>query len=89
MPPKAHSKQPAQTTPAGRKLRQKSAPKQPLPVGDRLKRLFTSLCARRARRRARKWTEASSTWRRNWRIGRRLTRQPAICTPSCWTPRNR
>ncbi|RDX43747.1 hypothetical protein OH76DRAFT_1183055 [Lentinus brumalis] len=45
MPPKAHSKQPAQTTPAGRKLRQKSAPKQPLPVGDRLKRLFTSLCA--------------------------------------------
>lgn len=32
-------------TKAGGKQRQRTTPKQPLPVADRLKRLFTSLCA--------------------------------------------
>ncbi|KAI0364817.1 hypothetical protein BV20DRAFT_814185 [Pilatotrama ljubarskyi] len=46
MPPKASTTRP--TAKAGSKPakpRQKVAPKQPLPVADRLKRLFTSLCA--------------------------------------------
>ncbi|RPD58086.1 hypothetical protein L226DRAFT_537340 [Lentinus tigrinus ALCF2SS1-7] len=45
MPPKSLAKKPTQASKAGVKQRQKSAPKQPLPVADRLKRLFTSLCA--------------------------------------------
>ena len=48
MPPKPTTfKKPAAKpiTKSQRAARQKAAPKAPLPVADRLKRLFTSLCA--------------------------------------------
>ncbi|KAI1783499.1 hypothetical protein LXA43DRAFT_332966 [Ganoderma leucocontextum] len=49
MPPKSAAKPPTKTGPRAaqskRTTRQKAAPKQLLPVADRLKRLFTSLCA--------------------------------------------
>ncbi|KAI0705263.1 hypothetical protein C8T65DRAFT_652783 [Cerioporus squamosus] len=45
MPPKSSPKQPATAARAGGKHRQKAVPKPPLPLADRLQRLFTSLCA--------------------------------------------
>ncbi|OJT12169.1 Signal recognition particle subunit SRP72 [Trametes pubescens] len=45
MAPKATTKPTAKPGQKAAASRQKSAPKQPLPVADRLKRLFTSLCA--------------------------------------------
>ncbi|KAI0359468.1 hypothetical protein OH77DRAFT_1419967 [Trametes cingulata] len=46
MPPKpSTTKAAAKPSSKPAKARQKAAPKQPLPVADRLKRLFTSLCA--------------------------------------------
>ena len=49
MPPKSTAKPTtkasSKTVRPSKTARQKAAPKQPLPVADRLKRLFTSLCA--------------------------------------------
>ena len=49
MPPRSAAKPPTKTSAkaahSSRTTRKKAAPKQPLPVADRLKRLFTSLCA--------------------------------------------
>ncbi|KAI0753567.1 hypothetical protein C8Q80DRAFT_1152911 [Daedaleopsis nitida] len=45
MPPKPSAKPTSKPTTTSKNTRKKAAPKQPLPVADRLKRLFTSLCA--------------------------------------------
>ncbi|KAI0628422.1 hypothetical protein C8Q77DRAFT_1076768 [Trametes polyzona] len=46
MPPRASTtKQPTKPSQKKAASRQKASPKQPLPIADRLKRLFTSLCA--------------------------------------------
>ncbi|KAI0800416.1 hypothetical protein C8Q74DRAFT_1364160 [Fomes fomentarius] len=45
MPPRPSAKPPAKPSTKSGQTHQKATPKQPLPIADRLKRLFTSLCA--------------------------------------------